>query len=187
MPNKLSAANSSTKVNPFSFLSRRNVICTHPITWYNRQKVVLEGRGSMKTGRNNLNCNGYTLIEIIASITILGMVVAVFLPILPQIMSWTSKTGDELVTSNLLGQVAYDVKHSSILSDHTGVIPNCANGTISMDYPSYLLNDKDYPIQLNVCKENDVDLYRTNIQIYAPDNKQISESYTYIKKKDDGW
>ncbi|WP_106496912.1 type II secretion system protein [Lentibacillus sp. Marseille-P4043] len=129
--------------------------------------------------------SGFTLIEIIASIAILGMVIAVFLPIFPQIMKWTVNTDNELVASNLLGQVAYDVKNASIIDQKTGTISICPTyssikksslGNLS----SYTLNDNDYSVKLHICKEKDVDLYRTNIQIYTATNKKVSESYTYI-------
>ncbi|TMN21590.1 type II secretion system protein [Lentibacillus cibarius] len=124
--------------------------------------------------------NGFTLIEIITSIVLLTMVIAVMLPIFPQILNWSSQSEENLTASNLLGQVASDVK------DHAGNLPldgapacgrmrSLTGGDLSA-LPSY-----PYTVELNVCKEEDVHLYRTNIQIFSEDDKLLSESYTYIK------
>ena len=143
-----------------------------------------------KTYRNK---KGFTLIEIIASIALLVLVIGILLPFFPQIMSWTQTADDELVASNLLGQVASDVnnsdKNNSIINYiNKNQIKICDSGlnTLSQDslgdIATYLLNNVEYNVQLKVCKENNVDLnlYRANVIISTTNGKPISESYTYI-------
>ncbi|MEC5421932.1 type II secretion system protein [Virgibacillus sp. C22-A2] len=144
----------------------------------------------MYTIFKKINSKGFTIVEIIASIAILGMVIAVLLPIFPQVMNWSKKVDDELGASNLLEQAANDITISTIRNS-LGSIPMCSsNNTLALyDVSSYPLNDNVYSVDLNVCKEgiaggeisfNDIELYRANIQILSQD-KLISESYTYIK------
>jgi prepilin-type N-terminal cleavage/methylation domain-containing protein len=128
-----------------------------------------------------LNSNGFTLIEIIASITLLGTIVAILLPVFPQIISWTQNSDDELVASNLLSQVAYDIKDIDI--NQSLPLPSCEGNKKQLDNSTYRnaneLNEKIYNIELFACKEEGVNLYRTNIQI-KKDGNILSESYTYI-------
>ncbi|WP_156291464.1 prepilin-type N-terminal cleavage/methylation domain-containing protein [Oceanobacillus salinisoli] len=132
-----------------------------------------------------LNSNGFTLIEIIASIALLGTIIAVLLPFFPQMMSWSKQADDELIASNLIDQVVFEVKNKTIISDHAEYIKNCdlQNPTnISYDYQ---FNGQEYQIQLNVCieNENNVNLYRTKIQIFTNDGgRKLSETYTYVDR-----
>ncbi|GAA0447692.1 hypothetical protein GCM10008983_27190 [Lentibacillus halophilus] len=124
--------------------------------------------------------NGFTLIEIITSIALLTMIIAVMLPIFPQILNWSSQSEENLTASNLLGRVASDAQENAgrlPLDD----VPVCSDGKKIL--PAKNLNalpSYTYSVKLNVCKEETVDLYRTNIQILS-DNDQLAESYTYIE------
>ncbi|MEN2765560.1 pilus assembly FimT family protein [Ornithinibacillus xuwenensis] len=122
--------------------------------------------------------NGFTLIELLATIAILTMVITVFIPIFSQIVNWTNQADDELVASNLLGQVAYDIKNdSTFFTELTST--TCGNGQPdSIEYDTYFVNDMAYKVNLQICKEEQVNLYRTNIQIYT--DKMVSESFTYV-------
>lgn len=107
----------------------------------------------MYTKFKKINSNGFTLIEIIASIAILGMVIAVFLPIFPQIMSWTEKTDDELVASNLLSQVANDIKDINV----EGTAETCPNNSqipaeLLGESSNYEINENTYSIDVRVCQ-----------------------------------
>lgn len=127
--------------------------------------------------------NGFTLIEIIASIAILGMVIAVFLPIFPQIMSWSNKTEQNLVAGNLLEQAIYDIKENQSIKLN-GSIPNCPSSElVATNIGPYEVNNITYSVLLNVCqdkyKEEELGLYRANVKITTSEGVQ-SESYTYL-------
>lgn len=129
--------------------------------------------------------NGFTLIEIIASIAILGMVIAVFLPMLPQIMSWNNNSEQKLVAGNLLEQAIHDIKQDqSIITSLEGKsIPKCSSSyQIGTELPTYKINGISHSVVVNVCqsdKEARLGLYRANIQISSPKGNS-SESYTYL-------
>ncbi|MBD1223924.1 type II secretion system protein [Virgibacillus halodenitrificans] len=139
----------------------------------------------MYTKFKQMNSSGFTLIEIIAAITILGIVIAVMLPIFPQIFSWSNMTEDELSSSNLLGQVAHDIKELNIEQ-----LPSCPStkslGEFGTYKASYELNNTTYTARVGVCQsenESALGLTRANIQIFQG-GKKISESYTYITGED---
>lgn len=52
---------------------------------------------------------GFTLVEIIASIVLLGVVISVFLSIFPQMISWSNAAEKELVSSNYSARVAHEI------------------------------------------------------------------------------
>ncbi|WP_047985095.1 type II secretion system protein [Ornithinibacillus californiensis] len=130
----------------------------------------------------NMNNNGFTLIEIIASIAILGMVIVILLPIFPQILTWNENVDDELVTSNLLGQAIYDVQNINQQEfwNEFYDAPLCEEGTVDIEADRFL--ETSYQIQLKVCKEADVELYRTNIHVTY--KEKHSDTYTYIAGED---
>lgn len=138
----------------------------------------------MNNIHHNVKGNGFTLIEIIASIAILGMVIAVFLPIFPQIMSWNNKTEQALVSGNLLEQAVEDIKQDSQKLLEGVDVGNCSNPTsIQTDLPTYTVNNVEFLVDVKVCQsevEAQTGLYRTNIIISSSDGFQ-SESYTYIQ------
>ncbi|WP_430784793.1 type II secretion system protein [Virgibacillus flavescens] len=138
-----------------------------------------------------INSSGFTLVELIASLAILSMVIAVFLPIFPQIVSWTKKADDELIASNLLSQVAHDVKELPDMDDLASSIKGCPDVMKIKDerlgdVSSYTINNQTYHVKVKICKESNVDLYRTNLLIFSSSNKMISESYTYIELENEG-
>lgn len=148
------------------------------------------------------NSNGFTLIEIIASIAILGMVIAVFLPTFPQMMSWTKIADDELVASNLLGQVAYDIKLDSetmdSLKSRSVIADNCSEkDLITYDLGQnydYQENGEIYYPKVTICQQQNeqvdevqLGLYRTRIQIYKEnESNMLSDTYIYLSDGDAG-
>lgn len=136
----------------------------------------------MYTRFKKINSSGFTLVEIIASIAILGMVIAVLLPIFPQIMSWSQKTDNQLVASNLLSEVANEAKDINVVDLFGENVIRCEDGSSEdLFLKDYQLNNEKYEAKFNVCKEKDVNLYRTHIKIYSTDDRLASESYTYIQ------
>ena|GEM_PF-2294467 len=53
--------------------------------------------------------DGFTLVEIIASIVLLGLVISVFMAIFPQMINWSNSAEKELVSSNLTARVAHEI------------------------------------------------------------------------------
>ncbi|WP_164668370.1 type II secretion system protein [Virgibacillus doumboii] len=127
----------------------------------------------MSTKLNIINNKGFTLIEIIASIAILGMVITVFLPIFPQILSWNEKTDDELVASNLLGQAVHDIKENY---KKTGTIPEL----------DYTLNNETYNVTVELSQtgdEADLGLQRVHITIISQNGTELSDTYSYLSQE----
>ncbi|RIU89720.1 type II secretion system protein [Oceanobacillus picturae] len=130
------------------------------------------------------NDRGFTLIEIIASIALLALVIMVLLPIFPQIFKWTGKTENELTASNLVGQVAYDVKNDRVEDWYPTPVKECKGEEKGISYKTYTLNNINYQSTIGLCKEAPVNLYRAEIKVYGENNNLISESYTYIKSEE---
>jgi prepilin-type N-terminal cleavage/methylation domain-containing protein len=130
------------------------------------------------------NDRGFTLIEIIASIALLALVIMVLLPIFPQIFKWTGKTENELTASNLVGQVAYDVKNDRVEDWYPTPVKECKGEEKGISYRTYTLNNINYQSTIGLCKETSVNLYRAEIKVYGENNNLISESYTYIKSEE---
>ncbi|WP_176555828.1 type II secretion system protein [Virgibacillus ndiopensis] len=137
----------------------------------------------MYSKKTKKNSHGFTLIEIIASIALLGLIAAVFLPILPQMMNWSTHTDNELVSSNLLSRVASEVKTVNITEFYDAKINNCSqNEGEDKFFKKYTLNNREYNATLSLCKENEVNLYRTHIKIYTTNETLTSDSFTYISE-----
>lgn len=133
---------------------------------------------------------GFTLIEIIASIALLVLVIGTLLPFFPQIMSWTQTADDELVASNLLSQVASDLKNNT---DSIEPIANRSkiNGCGPVIDPNLTyenINDKDYYVKITLCQDDlefKLGLYRTHMKILNEKAQIVSESYTYLTNEGD--
>lgn len=125
---------------------------------------------------NKMNSGGFTLVEIIASIAILGLVIVVVLPFFPQIMSWTKSTEDQLVASNLLSQVAYDLKNDSNLG-------TLEEGILALDEEyKYTINEIVYNPKVELTQtdeERALKLFRVHIEILS------SDTYIYLSDQGD--
>ena len=126
------------------------------------------------------NNDGFTLIEIIASIAILGMVIVVFLPIFPQIMSWSNSTDNQLKASNLLSQVTHGVE-KNFESEST---QKCSNKVTSVMEAGYTYNEGTYHAEMNMSQsieEKLYGLYRIHIKIYSDEtDTSLSDTYMYL-------
>lgn len=119
------------------------------------------------------NSQGFTLVELVASITLLGLIVVTLLPFFPQMLKWSKVTEDQLVTDHLLSKVAYDLKNDTEL----GVLQN---GSLHLDDDryEYLVDDATYKpiVKLTQTKqEKDLALFRAHISIANKD------TYIYLK------
>ncbi|SET45090.1 prepilin-type N-terminal cleavage/methylation domain-containing protein [Oceanobacillus limi] len=131
-----------------------------------------------------VNRDGFTLIEIIASIALLSMVIAIFLPIFPQIINWTNQSEGQLKSGNLMDQVIFDLEnHSNI---HTNFNTSCPAMSDPFDVRNisneFIYLEGYYPV-IRGCKEEELDLYRTQIQIHQTDDpgRIFSDTYIYLE------
>lgn len=117
------------------------------------------------------------------------MLIVVFLPIFPQILSWTNSIDEQLVASNLLGDVKQDVvKNNNLITYLDGEsIPDCSGRLLPVsdtDYQTnYTVNDTTFSVALTVCRSNkeaELGLYRTHLQLYLKGNSEKVSSDTYI-------
>lgn len=122
------------------------------------------------------NSRGFTLVEVIASIAILGIVVVSLLPFFPQILGWSKTTEDELVTGNLLSEVVHQLKNDKTL------------GTLDID--DFKIDESDYTYEVNdmvyiptvtlaqkTDKERELGLFLAHIKISG------KETYVYLKNE----
>lgn len=127
-----------------------------------------------------LNSNGFTLVEVIASISLLAMASAVLLPVFPQMMGWSQMTGEKLEASNAIGKVTYEIQHdTAIVSSAYTSIKKCPQTT-----PINYSMDIEYSVRLGLCQsaeEAELGLVRTKIELYSAEGL-VSESYTYIEE-----
>ncbi|WP_042146381.1 prepilin-type N-terminal cleavage/methylation domain-containing protein [Paucisalibacillus sp. EB02] len=127
--------------------------------------------------------NGFTLIEIIASITIVSIVIIILIPIFSQILNWSERSEANLTTSNLVGQITYELKNKTndwkeFIEGKT--VNTCGHSVLfADDYKTYTLNNETYEAKLSICQEEEVDLYRVNIKLYDL-SRLVTQSFTYL-------
>jgi len=135
---------------------------------------------------NFKNNNGFTLIEVLASITILGIVLTVFLSFFSNSMTFSVKAEDKLTAINLAEKELYDVTNSI---EAYCKIKNCEEpNSISPDKytrPDISLNNKTYlstvtPLSQNA-EEISLGLLPISITINSEDNKELITLYGYIE------
>lgn len=124
---------------------------------------------------------GFTLIEIITSIAVLVLVLIAFLPIFPQTMTWTQTAERELISGNLLGRVAQDVKANpaalSLDTFQPGEERTLSSDAGEMnDFPAYT-----QPVTLTTRFDDEAEMYLVYIQLFTDENKQTAASYIYIE------
>lgn len=113
------------------------------------------------------------------------MAIAVFLPIFPQIMSWTEKTDDQLITSNLLDQITYKVEEKfTSESEKTDCAKAVANAISTYTF------DRAYLIEMGSSQTSDEEkygLYRIHVKVYSNDkpDKLLSDTYMYLSCEGD--
>lgn len=140
--------------------------------------------------------NGFTLIEIIASITILGIIVVILVPIFTNVMSNTSQAEDRMITGNLLRQVSEDIREDQQLADYISTqikkMPNCEGQYKRIGKEKlprngfYQVDEREFLVDVSVCqtsKEKEAGLVRAKIKISSPEEKETSQSFTYISGK----
>lgn len=142
--------------------------------------------------------NGFTLVEIIASITILGIIVIILFPIFTNVMDHSTNAEDRMITGNLLAKVSKDLRESRDLAEYLSSLTIEANCSIEeQKIPEsrlphegfYDVDGKDFQIEVFICQSNseehnekELDLVRTRLKISSPEGKETSESFIYLSK-----
>lgn len=138
----------------------------------------------MKIIKNN---QAFTLIEVLASITILGIVLTVFLSFFSNATLFSSKTEDKLTAINYADKALYDVKNNM---PDTNEIDKCGTGTAKLlDSKDFQMNNKTYVSKITGCKEiyndsgntQETDLIRLHVEILSDQNKVITVLYDYYE------
>lgn len=144
----------------------------------------------MKYIKNN---QAFTLIEVLASITILGIILTIFLSFLSNSMMFSVKTEDKLTAINYADTALNSVK-DILKKKGVPTVDSCINTTETEFPPSNLsgfnqtappLNNKTYNLEVYGCSEeygdnhNPLGLIRLHVKILSEDNKFITEQYDY--------
>lgn len=135
------------------------------------------------------NSRGFTLIEVITSITLLSIVIAILLPMFPQVMRWSNQADVELVSSNLLDQLVLDLKKDEELLTfliNNPDVATCENGFTN--YPldasfQHQLNGETYLSTLGLCRneqEASFGLFRGHLKILTKEDKEVADTYFYL-------
>lgn len=139
--------------------------------------------------------NGFTLVEIIASIVLLGVVIIAFLPIFPQMFIWSNSAEKELVASNLTAKVAQDIfENDEIAEKGSSLSPSISCELseyqslegVTLTYPP--LNDVNYTVELKAChtqKEKELGLTRVYFRITNDQNNRAVDSYAYAQREEE--
>lgn len=144
----------------------------------------------MRLNQYKLNEKGLTLVEVLAALTILGIVIVGFMYIFPQMTAFNAKTEAKLTTMNLAKRELAEIKN----------LPNPFE-----DYVPTIINDNGKPI-IRYRKENqsyqfEIDYYETpELEGYIYEstiklmkihvkvksgNAIVSETFGYIKDNTD--
>src|SRR5699024_182355 len=140
--------------------------------------------------------NGFTLIEIIASITLLSILLIIFIPVFPKIMKGSINTEHEMVAGNLLSSVVDDIQteHQAKTTKFAKYI-NTPTNSKSCNTPkkapqnvlpkegNYQVDDETFTTKLTLCqeeREKELDIVRVHIEILSVDKKVLTNYYTYF-------
>ncbi|USK69386.1 type II secretion system protein [Peribacillus asahii] len=139
---------------------------------------------------NFKNNNGFTLIEVLASIAILGIVLTVFLSFFSNSMTFSVKTEDTLTAINLAEKELHDLTNSIEAYCKT---ENCEEPN-NIPEDTYTrspieLNNKTYlstmtPLSQNT-EESSLGLLPISITIHSEDNKELTTVYGYVELDSD--
>lgn len=157
------------------------------------------------TVKQFLNQKGLTLIELLAAITIIGIILIGFVTFFAQSINFSVKVEDNLSSVNIAEKFLYEVKSNNqvISALQSGneyacdTNPFTVSGTdlaltIDSDYNDYFyeVNNNGYYPDVTICRnteEKNLDLYRVHVAVfvYENQNKQLaSEVHGYINMRD---
>lgn len=133
------------------------------------------------------NSLGFTLVEVVVSITLLVIVAAILLPMFPQVFSWSTKAEEQLTSSHLLDQYIFDIKRDESLQQYMASQPTvetCNRGVTPYELEGYeeKINDFTYKPKLTICQsdvEKELSLYRMNVKLMSG-GKENGHTYFYM-------
>ena len=144
-----------------------------------------------------LNRNGFTLIEILASIVLLTIVISMFLSIFPQMGNMNHRNGENLDAANVSKELLVSIKKNNYNKVSLGTsLPLAVESVNSLKKDIIIIgNYKHFKVRLTLTiaeEETDigkVPLHRVKIEIFDKsqtvliDNKvnALSTTYGYIK------
>lgn len=140
----------------------------------------------MKNGYNfeKNNENGFTLLEILAALAIMGVLVVVMIPFFTNYAVFTSKAEENVDAINLAEKVMYEVVEDypfdvgSISSTCHNSLSPLASGN---GLPDKIEGDQLYNVKAYVCKAIDRQskLYQLKIELWN-DQTLVTETFTYL-------
>ena len=155
---------------------------------------------------SNLNEDGLTLVEVLASVVILSIVILTSLTFFSQALFFSAKEEDNLTGVNIAEKILFDVVENPQLIEHIkeneywcGETPlnvgiELSSIITNVPYDSekrlfyYVINDRKYYSEIFIChteEENNLELYRSHIKIYLeegtnPRAKLVYDTFQYI-------
>ncbi|MBS4216993.1 prepilin-type N-terminal cleavage/methylation domain-containing protein [Bacillus sp. FJAT-49711] len=133
-----------------------------------------------------LNHKGLTLIEILASITILTIVILSFLAFFSQAMLFSGKAEDRVTSINIAETVLSNVKDQT--ADYTGKNPRTIDEKQYKEIEPIIINNKSYYPYVNKTQETPEELKLQTVHVliftHKSDNTPVSETYGYLKLED---
>lgn len=144
-----------------------------------------------------MNDHGLTLIELVASITILAIVLLTFMSFFTNAFKYNSMSSTKLQSINIIHDVEnclkenpnfikniYEFKNPIFTDDKCKHITNFTeNVTLKNNAYVFSFIYLDYEVSINVMRDPEFpSLYPSTIEVYDND-KKITESYTYFKEE----
>ncbi|MFD2706173.1 type IV pilus modification PilV family protein [Salibacterium lacus] len=109
---------------------------------------------------------GFTLVELLASLTILSIVIITFLSFFSQYTMFSARTEDKLTAVNAAEEVLYEVKNEQNQPDVIHV------------------NNKTYYPEVHLCQADTAELGRVHVEVFLEQNissaEPVSELYSYV-------
>ncbi|WP_345239941.1 type II secretion system protein [Pontibacillus salipaludis] len=139
------------------------------------------------------NENGFTLLEILAALAIMGVLVVVMIPFFTNYAVFTSKAEENVDAINLAEKVMYEVVEDYPLQSYisSASIANCDTTPNLLPsrngLPKNISGDKVYEVKGLLCSRpgkqrggENINLYQLKIELWN-EQTMVTETFTYIK------
>ncbi|WP_180954688.1 type II secretion system protein [Bacillus sp. V5-8f] len=154
----------------------------------------------MNYSKSRLSNTGFTLIEILVSITILGIVITIFSAVFSNSVTFSTKTEDKFSAVNIAERILYNTTNNESVINYlvhntnqsfTGIerFLGLPEDPDHPNYYSYEINNKSYYPDISVSqsfKERNLNLFKVKVEILMFEGteeppKKITEVYGYLK------